>query len=141
MYLRKSILAVIVIVSLLAGLAGGFGLSYYKFVRAPKVKASETAQKQQEEMNKMVRHGEIVSIEPDKLTMKVEKGGGDIGQTITASVNEHTSVQIGMGFVSKPNEKVDLMKWFANGDRASVLYKDGQALALHREPRPGEQGQ
>ncbi|SHJ16078.1 hypothetical protein [Desulfofundulus thermosubterraneus] len=140
LYLRRSVLAVIVIASLLVGFAGGFGGGYYKFVYAPKVKAQEMAKKQEEELNKMVRHGEVVSVEPDRLTLKVDKGGGDIGKTITARTTEYTSVQIGMGFVNKPGEKLDLTKWFKQGDYVDVLYKDGQALALHRELRPGEQG-
>lgn len=139
MNLKKSVLVIIVIASLLVGFAGGFGGGYYKFVHAPKVEAQEAAKKQQEELNKMVRHGEVVSVEPDKLTMKVEKGGGDIGKTITAKVTEYTSAQIGMGFVNKPGEKLDLTKWFKQGDSVDMLYKDGQAMALHRELRQGEQ--
>lgn len=137
--LRKSALAVIVIVSLLVGFAGGFGGGYYKYVHAPRVKAQELAKKQQEELNKMVRHGEAKEVKPDAITIEVTKGGGDVGQTITVTTSEYTSVQVGVGFVNKPGEKTDLTKWFKPGDRVDALVKDGQAVALHRELRPDEQ--
>ncbi|WP_109206267.1 hypothetical protein [Moorella sp. Hama-1] len=139
--MRKSILAVIITGAFIAGVATGFGGGYYKYVAAPKKQAVAMAQKQQEEMNKMVRHGTLTAVEPDKLTLKVEKGGGDIGQTLTLATNEYTSIQVGMGFMNKPGEKADLTKWFKAGDTIDALVKDGQALALHREPRPGEQEQ
>jgi hypothetical protein len=139
MYIRKNVLALSIVLSLLVGVAAGFGGGYYKYVSFPKKQAVETARKQQEELQKMVRSGEAVAVDPDKITVKVEKGGGDVGQTITARTNEYTSVQVGMGFVSRPGEKLDLTKWFKAGDQVDVLYKDGQALALHRELRPGEQ--
>jgi hypothetical protein len=139
--MRKGILALIVVAAFIAGAAAGFGGGYYKYVAAPKKQAVEMAKKQQEEMNKMVRHGTLTAVEPDKLTLKVEKGGGDIGQTITLATNEYTSIQVGMGFVNKPGEKADLTKWLKAGDTIDALVKDGQALALHREPRPGEETQ
>lgn len=139
MYLRKLFLVLIVIGSLLVGSGGGFGAAYYHYVYGPQKKAQEIAKKQQEELNKMVRHGEAVEVRPDAIKIKVEKGGGDIGKTITARTTEYTSVQVGMNFVSRPGEKPDLTKWFKAGDSVDVLYKDGQALALHRELRPDEQ--
>ncbi|WP_027356878.1 copper amine oxidase N-terminal domain-containing protein [Desulfofundulus thermocisternus] len=102
-------------------------------------KAQEAAKKEQEELNKMFRHGKVISVEPDKLTMNVEKGGGDVGRTITITINEYTSVQVGMRFVNKPGEKIDLTKWFKPGDTVGALVKEGQAKALGRELRPGEQ--
>jgi len=137
--IRKSVLAVTLVVSLLVGAAAGFGGGYYKYVHVPKVKAQEMAKKQQEELNKMVRHGEAKEVKPDAITIEVTKGGGDIGQTVTFTTNEYTSVQVGMGFVNKPGEKTDLTKWFRPGDRVDALVKDGQAVALHRELRPDEQ--
>lgn len=139
--MRKGILALIVVTAFIAGAVAGFSGGYYKYVAAPRKQAVEMAKKQQEEMNKMVRHGTLTAVEPDKLTIKVEKGGGDIGQTLTLATNEYTSIQVGMGFVNKPGEKADLTKWFKAGDTIDALVKDGQALALHREPRPGEQVQ
>lgn len=91
------------------------------------------------ELNKMVRYGTLIAVEPEKMTLKVEQGGGDIGQTINISTNEYTSIQIGMSFVNKLGEKTDLTKWFKIGDKVDAIVKDGQALALYRDLRPGEQ--
>lgn len=141
MYIRKAVFALILIASVLVGAAAGFGGGYYKYVHVPKVKAQEMAKKQQEELNKMVRHGEAKEVKPDAITIEVTKGGGDVGQAITVTTNEYTSVQVGMGFVNRPGEKTDLTKWFRPGDRVDALVKDGQAVALHRELRPDEQKQ
>ncbi|WP_025775147.1 hypothetical protein [Neomoorella thermoacetica] len=46
-----------------------------------------------------------------------------------------------MNFVDKPGQNADLTKYFKAGDTINALVKDGQALALHREARPGEQVQ
>jgi hypothetical protein len=124
---------------LLAGFAGGFWASHYKYITAPHKKARETAEKQQEALNRMVRRGEAVTVEPEKITIKVEKGGGDIGKQITLRTNEYTNVQVGMGTVSRPGQKTDLTTCFKPGDSVDALVIDDQATALHREPRPGEQ--
>ena len=139
MYLRKSILAVIIIISLIVGIAGGFGGAYYKYVYAPKKEAERIAKEQQERLNEMVRYGEVVSVEPERITVKVKDGGGDIGETITVKANERTSVQVGIGLVNEPGVKVDLTQWFKTGDYVDMLVEDGQVLAIHRELRPEEQ--
>ncbi|MGQ9513343.1 hypothetical protein [Thermodesulfitimonas sp.] len=117
---------------------GWFGARYH-YVVAPQKKVQEEAKKRQKELDKMVRHGKITSVEPDAVTLKVEKGGGDVGKTITLRTNEYTSVQVGMGFVNQPGRKLDLTQHFKAGDYVDALVKDGQALALHRDLRPGEQ--
>ncbi|RPF49576.1 hypothetical protein EDD75_0393 [Thermodesulfitimonas autotrophica] len=122
-------------------LALGFGSGWFgarqHYVVAPRKKAQEMAKKHQEELNKMVRRGKVVSVEPDAITVKVEKGG-EAGRTVTYRTNEFTSVQVGMGFVNQPGQKVDLTKHFKPGDYVDLLVKDGQALALHRDFRPEE---
>ncbi|MFU0783811.1 MAG: hypothetical protein ACFWT2_12115 [Thermoanaerobacterium thermosaccharolyticum] len=105
---------------------------------SPTLVAQEQAKKQQEELNEMARHGEVINVEPDEITIKVLQGGGDIGNTITAKINQFTSVQIGMNFVNKAGETTNLTKYFQKGDLVDMLYKDGQALALHRNLRPNE---
>ncbi|MCL0028339.1 hypothetical protein M1M88_01315 [Peptococcaceae bacterium] len=87
----------------------------------------------------MVRYGEVISVEPERITVKVEDGGGDIGKTITVQTNEYTSVQFGMKLMNEPNVKVDLTQWFKTGDYVDMLVEDGQVLVIHRELRPGEQ--
>jgi hypothetical protein len=136
--MRKSILILIFILVFGLGFSGGYYTGYYKYVKKPQIAAQQQAQKQQEELKRMVRHGTIVSIAPDEITVKVEKGGGDIGENIKAQANQYTAVQIGTGFVNKPGEPTDLTKFFKEGDTIDMLYKDGQILALHRDARPGE---
>lgn len=137
--MRKSILVIIILVSLLAGFAGGFWASHYKFIVAPQKKARETAEKQQEALDRMVRHGEAVTVEPEKITIKVEKGGGDIGKKLTLKTNEYTNIQVSNGTVSRPGQKTDLTTCFKPGDSVDALVIEDQATALHRELRPGEQ--
>lgn len=121
----------------------GFGSGWlgarYSYAVLPEKKAKEEAEKQQKELDKMVRRGRIASVEPAVLTVKVEKGGGDVGKTIALRTNEYTSVQVGMDFVNQPGRKLDLTQHFKAGDYVDALVKDGQALALHRDFRPGEQ--
>ncbi|MDI6710455.1 MAG: hypothetical protein QME76_07185 [Bacillota bacterium] len=137
--MRKKLLIVSGIVAAAVVLVGlGYFLAWERYVNLPMKQAREAARQQQEELNKMVRHGEAVEVKPEAITIKVEKGGGDIGKTVTARVNEYTSIQIGMGFVNKPGEKLDLTRWFKQSDQVDMLYKDGQAMAVHRELRPGE---
>lgn len=116
--------------------SGWFGARYH-YVVAPQKKVQEEAKKRQEELNKMVRRGRVVSVEPDAITVKVEKGG-EAGKSVTYRTNEYTSVQVGMDFVNQPGQKVDLTKHFRPGDYADLLVKDGQCLALHRDFRPEE---
>jgi hypothetical protein len=137
--MRRGIIALIIIVSFVVGLAAGFGGGYYHYVVGPQKEAQEMAKKQQEELNKMVRHGEVVDVKPEQITVHVTKAQLEQGKTVTYRTNEYTSVQIGMGFVNKPNEKTDLTKWFQKGDQVDLLVKNGQVMALHRELRPGEQ--
>ncbi|WP_434577049.1 hypothetical protein [Thermoanaerobacterium thermosaccharolyticum] len=136
--MKKLVLVLAFILTLGLGFGGGFYAGYYKYVKQPQIAAQEQAKKQQEELNKMVRHGEVTDVKPDEITVKVQKGGGDIGKTITATINQYTSVQIGMNFVNKPDETTDLTKYFKKGDSIDMIYKDGQAMALHRDLRPGE---
>lgn len=137
--MRKWAVVLTIIVSLLVGAAGGFGGAYYHYVVGPQKKAQEMAKRQQEELNRMVRHGEVVAVEPEKVIVHVTKAQVDQGKTKTYLISEYTSVQIGMNFVNKPGEKTDLTKWFQKGDEIDLLVKDDQAMAVHRELRPGEQ--
>ncbi|GAB6274760.1 MAG: hypothetical protein STSR0004_16250 [Peptococcaceae bacterium] len=98
----------------------------------------EAAAKQKEEMEKLVRTGKIVSVSPEEIKLKVEKGGGDIGKTVTLKTTEYSNIQIDMTFVSSPGKKINLKDWFKNGDNVNALVKDERILALHRELRPGE---
>lgn len=120
------------------GLGFGWLGARYSYTILPEKKAKEEAKKQQEDLNKMLRHGKLVSVEPDVLVIKVVKGGGDIGKTITVRSSEYTSIQVGMGFINQPGQKTNLTKWFKAGDFVDMIVKDNQVLSLHRDFRPGE---
>jgi len=139
MYIRKSLFVVSVIVPLIIGMViGTYALGRYIYVTAPQKAQQAAAKKHEEEMNKLVRRGTIISVAPEKLSMKVEKGGGDIGKTMTYRTTEYTSIQVAMKFVNNPGQKADLTKWFKVSDNVDVLVKDDRILALHRELRSGE---
>jgi hypothetical protein len=53
--------------------------------------------------------------------MKVDKGGGDLGKTVTLRTNEYTSVQVGMDFVNRPGQKLDLTEHFKPGDYCALV--------------------
>lgn len=139
--MKSRIIGLVVLCLFCLGLSFGSGWlgARYSYTVLPEKKAKEEAKKQQKELEKMVRHGKITSVESDTLTIKVEKGGGDAGKTVTLRTNEYTSVQVGMDFVNRPGQKLDLTEHFKVGDYVDVLVKDGQALALHRDFRPGEE--
>lgn len=59
------------------GMGSGWLGARYSYTVLPEKKAKEEAGKQQKELDKMVRRGRIASVEPDVLTVKVEKGSGD----------------------------------------------------------------
>lgn len=131
--MRKPLLIFATIFSLLIGVILGAGGMYYASQVVPEKKAQEVARQQQEKLNRMLRQGEIVKVKPDEVTVKVNDGGGDIGETVTVITNEYTSVQVGMAFMNKPGEKTNLTEWFAVGDHIDMLVEDGQALALYQE--------
>lgn len=135
--MRKIVVAVIL--SLLVGVVAGCAGCYYKYVYVPQAKAREMAREQQEKINKATRHGEVVSVEPDKLTVKVEYGGGDVGQTVTYKITENTPVAVGYGYVNKPGEKADLTKYFHQGDTVHMMVKGDTILYLNRGTRKDEQ--
>jgi hypothetical protein len=131
--------AALVFAVLLVGAALGFGGGWWAYVRVPKARMEAAAREQQEMLQRMARHGEVLEVRPDAVTVRVERGGGDVGRTIEATVGPLTTVQIGMSFVDKPGEKIDLTEWFRPGDAVDMIYREGRALALRRELRPGEQ--
>jgi uncharacterized protein YneF (UPF0154 family) len=135
---NKSLAVVAIIVSLLVGAVFGAGGMYYVKIVAPEKQLQKIAQEEKEKVDEMVRRGEITKITPDSIEIKVEAGGGDIGESISLRTNEYTTLQVGMGFVNESGGKADITEWFTEGDYVNVIASDGQALALHREARPGE---
>lgn len=134
--MKKQILIGVLI--LIFGVGIGFSGGWFKFVKWPEQQAQKLAQEQQERMNEMVRSGETTSVQADAISVKVEKGGGDIGQTVKYRVNEFTKIQVGSGFVNNAGEKADLTQWFKEGEYVNLMVNDGQAVLIHRELRPKE---
>lgn len=123
---------------LVFGVGIGFSGGWFKFAKWPEQQAQKLAREQQEQMDKMVRSGETTFVQADAISVKVEKGGGDIGQTMKYRINEFTKIQIGTGFVNNAGEKADLTQWFKEGEYVNLLVSDGQAVLIHRELRPEE---
>lgn len=131
--LRKQIIF-IVIVAVLAGTLG-FAGGWYKFVKAPVLKVQKETRLQQEEMQKMTRHGEITGLTGNGLTLLIDKSGDGKKGEQKYRTNEYTSIQVGMQFVNKSGEPADLTQYFKKGDYVDLLVKDGQAVLIHREAR------
>lgn len=91
----------------------------------------EPARRQQEKLDRVVRCGEVVSVEPDKLTVKVEEGGDDVGQTVTARTTEFTSVQAGTGFreriTKELKQKIQAVREKLN-QKANSLPEEGKGM-------------
>jgi len=131
--MRKPIVAVLIANSLLIGVAfGGFGMYYVKFI-APHNKVQAIVQKQQKELEKSVRSGEVLNVKPEELTMKVESSGESslIGKELVVKVDDQTTFQAGMNLLNKPGEAVDMTKHLKPGQKVDVMERDGLAAAVH----------
>lgn len=137
--MNKKVVVIITILALVTGLSAGIGIGYYKYIVFPQKKAAAEAEKQQKALEQMVRNGEIEKVTPDQITMKITDAPKDEGKTKTFRINEYTQIQVGMKFVSKPNTKTDLTKYFKKGDLVSLLVKNDQAVSVYREARAEEQ--
>ena len=116
---------------ILGALVGVLGL-YVVTDIIPTQKAKATAQEQQEELDSMVRQGEIAEITAD--TVKINNGE----DRLTMKANEYTTVQVGMTTKSVKGQKTDLTKSFKPGDMVDLLVKEDQVLAIHRSLKPDE---
>ncbi len=84
-------------------------------------------------------YGEVVEVEPEKITIKSE-GGDVIGKTVTFETGENTWVKVGFEIVGRPGKKIDLTSYFKPGDKVWIsAIKNNQIIGfLFRESRPGE---
>lgn len=135
MKIRKSILGLFFAIAFIVGGLIGYGGAYYHLIYVPQKNAQVVAEQQKQNLNEMLRRGRVVNVEPEKLSVRVDEGSS---KTITVKVNESSSVQIGMNFINQSGEKLDMTKWFQEGDLVDLLVEKDQAIALHREVRPGE---
>jgi len=131
--LRKPVVAAIVALTFIAGIVLGAGGMYYAKIVMPEKKVKMIAEKQQEELNRMVRSGEVVSVYPDQLTMKVENSGENTleGRELTIKIDERTKVQEGMRLLNKTGEVIDLTKRLKPGQKVDVMERDGRAVTVH----------
>ncbi len=135
--MRKQII-ITVIIALLVGIIGFTG-GWYKFIKAPELKAQKEVKAQQEQMEQMTRHGEVKEVTENTITIDIEKSGNKETGKQKYQANEYTSIQIGMQFVNQPGKLINLTQWFKKGDYVNMLVKDGQAVLIHRDLRNGEQ--
>ena len=141
--MSKKVAAVLIVAALLLGSAAGAAGYWYFKVQAPRAKLMEMAKRQQEEMNKMVRSGEVVSVKPDEIDLKVERSGDpDVaaGTELKLKTDGMTTVQEGMNILSKPGQPLDLTKHLKPGTKVDVLVSGDKAVAVHWEA-PGQAGQ
>lgn len=129
--MKKQIIITVIITLVFGVLLGAGGLYYIKFA-VPLQKAKVIAQQQQEELDAMVRQGDIVEITPD--TVKVNLGT----EVISVRANEYTTVQVGMTTKNATGQKTDLKKYFNVGDSVNLLVREDQVLAIYRSQRPDE---
>lgn len=127
---RRTVL-VLVIAFILGVFIGYCGSCYY--FEAARVKqiaeqAQNVAEKQQEALSNAVKAGKVEAVGVDSVTVNGK----------TYRINEYSTVQVGMNFVSRPGEKCDLTKYFKVGDNVKLVEKGGVIAALYRELRPGE---
>lgn len=111
----------------------GYGIGWFQYVKYPQLKSIRDVRMQQEEINKMTRHGELVEVKADSIVVKTDEEG-----TASYRINQYSSIQLGMSFVSQPGTKPDLTHFFNKGDFVDLLVKGGQAVLIHRDLRNGE---
>lgn len=134
--MRKSIAAISIILTLLAGIGIGAGGMYYAKIVLPEKEAAQLAQKLQEEMIKMVRSGTVTAVSRGQLTMKVEKSGDSAvgGKELTVNIDSSTMFQKGMDMLNNPGEHVDVQKLIKTGMKVNVIENNRQALVVYWNP-------
>jgi hypothetical protein len=127
-------IAVYLLVFAVGVFLGGSGV-YYAKIRAPEKKARDAAQKQMEQMQRMVRTGMVTDVAPDSVTLNIDKSGDEslIGRKLTFKVDKMTTVQAGIDILNSPAEAVDLTKHLGPGITVDVLAEGEKALAVHWE--------
>jgi len=120
-------------------------LSYWYFgFKAPANKAMAIAKARQEQMNKAVRSGKLVSIGDDGIVVSVERSGDPdlVGKEVLFKIEPDTTIQQGLEIIvpKQKGEKVDLGKYISPGKEVNVLARaldgaDGNklegAVAIH----------
>ncbi len=131
--MSRKLLTLLIIAVFIAGAGMGVLGHWYFADQLPRVRMTETVKKQQEQLNKMVRSGEVKEVKPDELTVNVTEAGDPQykGKTITVKTDQYTSVQNGMDFVSKPGQPTDLTQHIKPGMHVDLLVNGDKAAAIH----------
>lgn len=135
---RTRIVSLIIAAAVIGACLGVLGHWYFTDL-APAKKAKVIAQRQMEQMKKLVRTGPVVSVTPDSVTIEVYKSGDEslAGRKMTFKIDKMTTVQAGMGILNRSGEAIDLTKYVKTGTTVDVLARGDRAMALHWEAPEG----
>lgn len=100
----------------------------------PQVRMMEMAKKQQEEMNRMVRFGNVTAVKPTEITVSIERSGDPKvkrGSVVAYKTDNMTTLQEGSNPISKPEQSADLTQYIKPGMHVDVLDKGGMAIAVN----------
>lgn len=134
MEIKKNIAIMYLVGALTLGvIIGAFGSHYY-FVTKPYQEAVKEGQQRQEELNKMVRHGQVLAVTPNQLTISVTESGDDkyTGQELTVEVSDRTTLQMGELMLNK--SQVDVIQELKVGMEVDLLVSGNSAVAIYWEP-------
>lgn len=96
-------------------------------------RAEREVKKQQAELRKMDRAGEVLEVRPDGFRMRVESSGDGrpAGTELDVAVGPEAAVQEGMTLVKPPGEEADLTRFLRPGQKVRVMERDGRAVAVY----------
>lgn len=154
----KRMAVILVSMTLVVGVGLGVLGHWFFAEKLPRDRAMAAAKKQQEEMNKMVRSGEVVSVSKSDVTVKVQNSGDQdlLDKVISFRVDPNTTIQQGSELLNpnRQGDKIDITKYLVKGTRVDVLGRDIEgedrnkteaAVAIHwiapaqEEPVQGKQ--
>ncbi|WP_156779587.1 hypothetical protein [Desulforamulus reducens] len=119
-------------------LGGGIGamIDHYYYITIPQLNAMAEAQRQQEALNKAVRHGKVVEVKQQELTVAVTESGEETekGKTITVTLTPRTNIQKGDLFLNRDGQVVDITQHLKPGIEVDLLVRGDKAMALYWEP-------
>lgn len=132
---------VVGLIAFCLGVGAGWYGAWYQYVKRPVVLHQQEMEKQQQEIEKMTRRGEVKKVSENSITVNVTAGGDDVGKTLTYAVTSTTRVQVGSQIVGGGDiggSPVDVTKYISPGDFVHLMVKDGQIVSMYRALRTGE---
>lgn len=114
--------------------AGALGF-WYITIELPHNKALAEAERQREELERMVRTGEVISVTSDEITINVKESGEPdkdlVGKEITYLADEKTRIQPGRQVINPRGGKIDLTKCLSVGKTVNLMVKGEKIVVLH----------